>query len=348
MEKRVIKNHTLGEGISDYTCRYDWPADCAIQCGGKGVVIGSKNRPGYVTSFFEAFPSRNFIRGEGDTVYRAEDDAWQKYQIIINCPEHHFINDEKNKRDAVCQCCGFVVKEYYPPENTCHSCGKEHVSLKLHNQFFCIEHFIQQAKKIDYEITPELIIDFKKEVFEDIQSSQGKEKNLIDMMLGKNDSKIKSYEDISHDDYRVEMKISNLKNIELMKNMLIATQMANLLDIFSSEYKLIDWINDQKSHLSGIATKKTVEIFNAVINNMKENKNIDSSFNSREYFNDTEAMFEKIEHKVKLMLFISHMITQYNIDEHYIYRPLYGVSKSQVMEMIQTDIMISIFNHRNI
>lgn len=346
--KKIIKNRSLGlMNTPDYTCKYDWPTDCFVQCGGKGVVIGNQHKKGYVTAFFEAFPSNNFIRGEGETVDLAEDAAWKKYQVMATCPEHHFIKSESRKRDAVCECCGFSVKNYYPPEHVCSCCGENSVSLNIDEKYFCFKHFIETAEQLDYQITDERITDFKKEVFKEIQASQEKEKNIIDLMLGKNDESLKIYKDIADDDYRVEMKISSLKNIELMKNILIATQMANISDKFASEYELIDWIQKQKDSLSMTAIQKTMEFFNVVIDNMRENKYISSDFNSRMYFNDTEDKFEEIEARVKLYLFINNIIKEYDLNETQVYRPLYGVSKSQVLEMIQTDIMLSIFDYTN-
>lgn len=344
--KKIIKNRSLGlMNTPDYTCKYDWPTECFVQCGGKGVVIGNQHRKGYVTAFFEAFPFNNFIRGEGETIDLAEDAAWKKYQVMATCPEHRFIKSESRKRDAVCECCGFSIRDYYPPEKECSCCGKNNVSLYIYDQYFCLEHFIEKAEQINYQITDELISDFKKQVFAEIQASQEKEKNFIDMVLSKNDEKIKSYEDITDDDYRVEMKISEIQSIELMKNLLNVTKMGNISDKFSSEYELIDWVQKQKDSLSMAAIQKTMEFFNVVIDNMRENKYVNSDFNSRVYFNDTEDKFEEIEARVKLCLFINNMVKEYNLNEIQVYRPLYGVSKERVLEMIQTDIMLSIFDY---
>lgn len=344
--KKIIKNRSLGlMNTPDYTCKYDWPTECFVQCGGKGVVIGNQHRKGYVTAFFEAFPFNNFIRGEGETIDLAEDAAWEKYQVMATCPEHRFIKSESRKRDAVCECCGFSIRDYYPPEKECSCCGKNNVSLYIYDQYFCLEHFIEKAEQINYQITDELISDFKKQVFVEIQASQEKEKNFIDMVLSKNDEKIKSYEDITDDDYRVEMKISEIQSIELMKNLLNVTKMGNISDKFSSEYELIDWVQKQKDSLSMAAIQKTMELFNVVIDNMRENKYVNSDFNSRIYFNDTEDKFEEIEARVKLCLFINNMVKEYNLNEIQVYRPLYGVSKERVLEMIQTEIMLSVFNY---
>jgi len=346
--KKIIKNRSLGlMNTSDYTCKYDWPTDCFVQCGGKGIVMGNQHKKGYVTAFFEAFPFNNFIRGEGETVDLAEDAAWKKYQVMATCSEHHFIEDKKRKRDAVCEHCGYSIKNYYPPHHQCSCCDKEHVSLEIGNEYFCLEHFIEKAKHINYEITDERLIEFKKEVVKEIELSQDKDKNLIDMMLGKNDLNVKSYEDIADDDYRVEMKISNLKNIELMKNILIAAQMVNISNKFASEYEFIDWIQNQKDSLSMTAIQKTTEFFNVVIDNMKDNKYLNSEFNSREYFDKTEDKFNEIESKVKLSLFIFNMAKEFDISNTniYIYEPLIGLSKTQVADMIQTEIMLSVFNY---
>lgn len=341
--KKIIKNRSLGlMNTSDYTCKYDWPTECFVQCGGKGVVMGNQHRKGYVTAFFEAFPFNNFIRGEGETIDLAEDAAWKKYQVMANCTEHSFKKSESRQRDAVCECCGLSIRDYYPPEKECSCCGKSNVSLSIYNQYFCLEHFIEKAEQLNYQITAELISGFKKEVFEDIQASQEKEKNIIDLMLGKNDGNLSSYEDISNDDYRVEMKISNLKDIEFMKNILKATKMANISDKFSSEYEMIDWIQKQKDSLSMVSVKKTTEFFNLIIDNLRKNNAISPDFKSFKYFNDTEAKFDEIESQVKLSLFIDILVREYNIDEDMLYRPLFGISKIQKLEMIQNNIIVSV------
>lgn len=341
--KKIIKNRSLGiMNTSDYTCKYDWPTECFVQCGGKGIVMGNQHRKGYVTAFFEAFPFNNFIRGEGETIDLAEDAAWKKYQVMANCTEHSFKKSESRQRDAVCECCELSVRDYYPPEKECSCCGKSNVSLSIYDQYFCLEHFIEKAEKINYQITAELISGFKKEVFENIQASQEKEKNIIDLMLGKNDGGLSSYEDISNDDYRVEMKISNLKDIEFMKNILKATKMANISDKFSSEYEMIDWIQKQKDSLSMVSVKKTTEFFNLIIDNLRKNNAVSPDFKSFKYFNDTEAKFDEIESQVKLSLFIDILVREYNIDEDMLYRPLFGISKIQKLEMIQNNIIVSV------
>ena len=64
----------------------EWPEDCTVQWGGKGIVLGKERS--YGTAFFEAFPadgSAGFIRGEGKTVEEAEIDAFAKYSRNIGC-----------------------------------------------------------------------------------------------------------------------------------------------------------------------------------------------------------------------------------------------------------------------
>ena len=67
----------------------DWPADCVVQWGDRGIVFdrdgGSRS-----TAFFEAFPTEpaTFLRGEGATVVEAEADAFARFTRQRDCPGH--------------------------------------------------------------------------------------------------------------------------------------------------------------------------------------------------------------------------------------------------------------------
>jgi len=43
-----------------YKCKYSWLDEDFVQCGDRGILLNSPNRP----SFFEAFCLESFIRGQ--------------------------------------------------------------------------------------------------------------------------------------------------------------------------------------------------------------------------------------------------------------------------------------------
>ncbi len=85
-----------------------WPADCAVQWGGHGIVLG---KAPYRTAFFEAFPGPGgFIRGEGATIEAAEHDAFARFLKESSC-DHHWGRRGYLNGGAKCIRCGaFAVK----------------------------------------------------------------------------------------------------------------------------------------------------------------------------------------------------------------------------------------------
>jgi hypothetical protein len=87
---RTMKVNLSGrEGGEEYALRHEWPPDCFVQGGRMGVVISRKPEGNYLTAYFEAFPG-TFIRGEGESLELAEDQAWAKYERYTACPEHDY------------------------------------------------------------------------------------------------------------------------------------------------------------------------------------------------------------------------------------------------------------------
>lgn len=112
-----------------YDCKFDWPDDCKVQCGDKGIVLAKKGT--YRTAFFEAFPRNpnTFIRGEGETIEDAERSAWEKYQRHTNCELDHEDPNNFDRRGyrngaAFCKACGFFKSHCFEPTEKCHNCGK--------------------------------------------------------------------------------------------------------------------------------------------------------------------------------------------------------------------------------
>lgn len=140
-----------------YDCNKEWPEDCFVQCGGGkqglGLVIDTKNKRVYRTAFFEAFPKqpKTFIRGEGETIEDAEKNAWDKYQAILNCPQHNF--ERFRSIHGKCKHCALVLTNYFPPENECKVCGMKHVGYTLDNkESFCQKHFIEFIKNPENDL----------------------------------------------------------------------------------------------------------------------------------------------------------------------------------------------------
>jgi hypothetical protein len=93
----------------------DWPADCVVQWGGKGVVF---DRAGtYRTAFFEAFPTdpATFIRGEGVDVPAAEAAAWTKFTRQRDCPGHELERRGYRNGAGFCAHCSLFVSRAFEP-----------------------------------------------------------------------------------------------------------------------------------------------------------------------------------------------------------------------------------------
>lgn len=113
-----MKIKHLGE--EDYELKKDW--DCSCQCGSSGLVIATSGN--YTTAFFEAFPKNPscFIRGEGETVELAEEDAWQQYQKIKTC-KHEMERRDRTDGYGYCKHCTYSAMVFEPLTKCC-KCGK--------------------------------------------------------------------------------------------------------------------------------------------------------------------------------------------------------------------------------
>jgi hypothetical protein len=119
---RICRNSGLGFKDSTYYCSEEWPLECGIQCGDSGIVMSQNGN--YNTAFFEAFPKdpKCFLRGEGETVEKAEEACWKAYQGILNCIGHEF--ERRNREDgyAFCKHCA-LSGVFLPPLHPCTGCG---------------------------------------------------------------------------------------------------------------------------------------------------------------------------------------------------------------------------------
>lgn len=345
---KIIKCSTLGEIKSrEYHCQRDWPEDVYLQCGGKGVVIGNAKRPGYVTAFFEAFPFKMFIRGEGTTVEDAEQKAWEKYQAVLNCPSHTFIPEKNRPRNAVCSSCRFAEPNYYAPHHVCNDCGKEHVNLSIDDAHYCASHFQERVSTIDPDITPEKISSFKQAVFNEIKDKEAKgvEKNLLDMMAGS-----KSYaspEDIPDDDYRVEMMSANIKSNAHMAKLLRIAENINLIAHFEHEYQLVDWIREINDNMVMKTVKATDLIFENIFSQLKKSGTIPSDFSTYLFKIEHENDCSDIESIIGVNYFIEEVQTRFSIapDLDKAYRTCGGVDRHFSWEQAHNKALILVYKN---
>jgi len=151
-----------------YECKHDWPENCFIQGGDKGIVFNSsaaeafekpvetvlttigvtndilpqKTKEYYTTCFFEAFPREpdTFLRGEGATMEEAETKCWEDYQKVVNCKSHE--PERRNRRDGYgfCKHCG-MGGMFFEPLETCKICGVPTYAFSdTDNNWYCKAH----------------------------------------------------------------------------------------------------------------------------------------------------------------------------------------------------------------
>lgn len=168
-----MKQARNSDSQSPYDCKMAWPEDCFVQCGGSGIVfIGNDSifdnpietvvsamidyspKPHYTTAFFEAFTNNpdTFIRGEGETVEMAEQNAWDKFQRYVKCPGHDFERRDYKNGAGFCKHCGMFKSKAFEPLTKCCVCEKPtyHSCDKI-NLWYCEEHqhMIPEENKTD-------------------------------------------------------------------------------------------------------------------------------------------------------------------------------------------------------
>lgn len=90
----------------EHTPSSEWGDDCQVQWGGRGLVVGQEKS--YQTAYFEAFPSTGsgFIRGEGETVQEAEENALKKRRKELECSGHQWSRRKYLNGLCWCRVCG--------------------------------------------------------------------------------------------------------------------------------------------------------------------------------------------------------------------------------------------------
>ena len=136
----------------DYVTQNPWGKHTFTQCGKNGLVLGRDKDNSYETAFFEAFPDVGgtsiFLRGEGDGIFDAEQDAWAKYSKIMKCENHDFTRfvygEERDDGYARCKKCN-LTGGFLKPKNNCVVCEKPTKNKVLDN-FVCLVHEHLQPK----------------------------------------------------------------------------------------------------------------------------------------------------------------------------------------------------------
>ncbi len=98
-----------------YKLTCDWPDDCHVQWGGRGIVIGREG----TTAFFEAFPGSGsgaggFLRGEGKTIEEAELAAFDRFYKETHC-DHHWGREDYTNGGMLCRFCRAFKTGLVPP-----------------------------------------------------------------------------------------------------------------------------------------------------------------------------------------------------------------------------------------
>lgn len=133
-------NEFAGTGGEEYALRHPWPAGCFVQGGHKGVVFGRTET--YTTAYFEAFPD-TFIRGEGETLEQAEDDAWERYLKRTSCPGHEWESRGYRNGGGFCKHCGTFESGAFTGEQLgqyCVDCQAPTTYTWVDDDFYCLLH----------------------------------------------------------------------------------------------------------------------------------------------------------------------------------------------------------------
>lgn len=347
---RTVKYIPFGEARTsldekrEYSCQHNWSEKASLQCGSKGVVL-KKEGGGYSTAFFEVFYGENFIRGEGETIETAENQAYIQYEKLLNCPQHKFEPEQRNPRNGVCSCCGFIEKNHYLPKDNCCVCGKKHIFLELNEKKYCLNHYIEEAQKIDFTITPEKREELKKNAFNKIIKLRDSD-NFMDMMISK-DSKnknIEKFEDVEDNHFYVEMEIEKLKKIKQNLNIFKVIKSSKILDLFEEECILIDLINELKLKSEPASFKYGLTLVNDLIEFYKKEGLINNDLKSINVCDKTteSEVFLELEEYAFYCFFFELIENKYpQIADVDIFEKLYGgLNKKEKLDAIYSRLQV--------
>lgn len=115
---------------------HQWPENTKSQAGGGSIDgIGS-------VVFFEVFiEGISYIRGEGTNLVEAENAAWKKYQVYLNC-NHEFERFSDTSELGKCKHCHMKKDKIFKMLTTCNSCGKNEVKHNIGYEYYCHEHYL--------------------------------------------------------------------------------------------------------------------------------------------------------------------------------------------------------------
>lgn len=250
----------------EYPTLHDWRNEHGkaiyLQGGDSGIVL-SKNKP-YRTAFFEAFPTihgySTFIRGEGQNIKEAEEDAWKKYQTQLACVQHNFTRTYRGKHrtDGFGQCinCNMTSSEALPPETLC-EIYKTPTNNKFKGVFLSYQAF--------YEIPfVEILDDFVSSIEDDEEANS----DITDLYFIYNLHRV-AFKIISDESAYVKLKskidhvISYI--IRLYKH--IELQVKNMFDI-----RNLPKIEDQQNLHLWISTISSSNLFNQTVISFLKNE----------------------------------------------------------------------------
>jgi hypothetical protein len=142
---------------TQYPTVHDWRSPASgkapmLQGGDRGMVFSRSTGESRRTAFFEAFPKVDghgtFIRGEGETLRQAEEQAWSQYQAYLACPGHEFSREVRGTHrtdgSGICRHCGLFASSALPPETRCECCGLP-TNVTHGDRVLCYTHLFEQV-----------------------------------------------------------------------------------------------------------------------------------------------------------------------------------------------------------
>lgn len=140
--KMVLLQKYATQSTGDpFLCTKPWDKDSLVQCGSKGVVFSQNST--YKTAFFEYADSDKFIRGEGLTIQDAEEDAFLKYEKIINCKNHVFERRNYKNGAGICRHCQLFKSKVFDPLHLCSNCNTPTNFYIKKDKNLCEEHYYE-------------------------------------------------------------------------------------------------------------------------------------------------------------------------------------------------------------
>lgn len=127
-----------------YVLQRDWPVDAHVQGGSSGLVFAREST--YRTAFVEVVLNnpRTFIRGEGDSMESAEQEAWSQYERVTrNDHEHEFETRGYRNGAGICKVCDLFQSNVFTPSEVgsrCSVCGTPTFHSRVGQKLFCEAH----------------------------------------------------------------------------------------------------------------------------------------------------------------------------------------------------------------